>query len=167
MSAALVRKSLALVDPSFNTRKNKGPVDFLPNDKKFAKNIQKKQNKHKTRDLPTKTKKLTVKDLQHTLKSKNEILQRNLKKLELIKKICTIDLSSEVTSQLFERASCWGFRFNYDDNIFKMGTPIGLLLFLGFLGFIFIGFLSMYTLYMLYVGDGNIKVRKHNKFLYG
>lgn len=54
-----------------------------------------------------------------------------------------------------------------DDNIFKMGTPIGLLLFLGFLGFIFIGFLSMYTLYMLYVGDGNIKVRKHNKFLYG
>lgn len=54
----------------------------------------------KTRDLPTKTKKLTVKDLQHTLKSKNEILQRNLKKLELIKKICTIDLSSEVTSQV-------------------------------------------------------------------
>ncbi|KAI4472199.1 active regulator of sirt1 [Holotrichia oblita] len=106
MSAALVRKSLALVDPSFNAkaRKKNGGVDFLPNDKKFAKNIQKKRNKRKTTDLPSKTKKLTVKDLQHTLKSKNEILQRNLKKLELIKKICTIDLSTEVTSQLFERA---------------------------------------------------------------
>ncbi|GJQ84172.1 hypothetical protein Trydic_g2848 [Trypoxylus dichotomus] len=184
MSAALVRKSLAFVDSSFDSKaskKKKTAVDFLPSDKKFAKNIYKK---NKGKDHLTKTKKLTVQEAHHKLKSKQEILQSNLKKLELIRKICTVDLGSEVTSQLYKRAvtrrpvhlkskkpqrkqektafteedfkkfeaESNGKPTIHDDNIFKLGTPVGLLLFLGFMGFLFIGLLSVYTLYVLYVG---------------
>lgn len=77
----------------------KGALDSLT-DEKLAKKIHRKTIKSKKEDsLPT-NKKLTVIEVRQEIKCKENVLQRNLKKLHLIQKISTIDLDPEITSQV-------------------------------------------------------------------
>lgn len=47
-----------------------------------------------------------------------------------------------------------------DDDIFKLNTPVALLLILAMLGFIFIGLLSLHIVYVLHTGNIRFKRRR-------
>ncbi|KAF5273296.1 hypothetical protein FQR65_LT04718 [Abscondita terminalis] len=91
MSASIVRKSLAIIDSDFKDK---------------AKSLSKKNKKHKKqkqKEVLQTERKVTVSEIRKKSKTKEQILNDNLKKLELIKKICTIDLDPAITSKIIQR----------------------------------------------------------------
>ncbi|XP_060534484.1 active regulator of SIRT1-like [Cylas formicarius] len=79
MSASMVRKALELVDPDFGPRKNR---------------------KSRGKAAP----KYTIVEARKRLKSKGEILEHNLKTLELIKKYSAVRLDRDATERIVDRA---------------------------------------------------------------
>ncbi|XP_072392867.1 active regulator of SIRT1-like [Diabrotica undecimpunctata] len=108
MSAALVRKSLQIVDPQCGSKigKRKGKSDVFALAHQNQKLIGKAQRKGKTEkvNLLSTEKKLTVAEARKYNKSKEQILQENLKKLELIKSASKVELDQKLVKQIIDRA---------------------------------------------------------------
>nr|XP_022909280.1 active regulator of SIRT1-like [Onthophagus taurus] len=110
MSAALVRKSLALVDETFaenqkhNLKKQKKVFDFVPENKRIIKKVRTpRTNKTKKVDVLQSTKKLTIVEARKKIKSKGEILKSNLEKIAKIRNISTVNLDKEIIENIFTR----------------------------------------------------------------
>ncbi|KAJ3664404.1 hypothetical protein Zmor_008579 [Zophobas morio] len=110
MSSALVQKALQIVDPDFHKQSKgkthqstKNVFGLIPEKQKITKNIIRKGHKEKVGVLSI-SKKLTVTEARKLIKSKDEILKENLKKLKQIQGACTIELDKETTEKILERA---------------------------------------------------------------
>lgn len=93
MSAALVRKSLEIVDE-----------DRVPKTKKQKKEMKAKHifGGGKLKNMEG-SKKLTISELRKTMKPKEEIYKKNLEKLKLIKSLTTIKLNEDTLNKIIER----------------------------------------------------------------
>ncbi|KAG5885203.1 hypothetical protein JTB14_012227 [Gonioctena quinquepunctata] len=108
MSASLVRKSLSIVDPQFNTNSKKRKRELFgrtPDSQKLLAKTYKKSGKKGAKvNLLSKEKKLTVTEARKHHKSKEQILRENLRKLELIKAASRVQLDEKKLNQIIERA---------------------------------------------------------------
>ncbi|XP_056632498.1 active regulator of SIRT1-like [Diorhabda sublineata] len=107
MSASLVRKGLQIVDPQYdkpNKRKKKSDVFTLaPQNHKLIKKVQKQGKEFKINLLSTE-KKLTVTEARKNNKSKEQLLEENLRKLKRIKKASRVQLDKNLVKQIIDRA---------------------------------------------------------------
>jgi len=107
MSAAIVRQALEIVDPDFKTkgpRKSKSNAfSLFPEKYKIIGRVSKKGAKAEKIGLPVE-KKYTVQDAKKNLKTKQQRIAENLRKLELIQKHSRVVLDDHSTSNIIERA---------------------------------------------------------------
>ncbi|KAJ8924564.1 hypothetical protein NQ315_000713 [Exocentrus adspersus] len=109
MSASLVRKGLEIVESAHDTgykrnKRKKEVFQLVPeNQKVIAKNRQ-KGGKVETVNLLSHKNKVNVTDIRKKIKTKDQILKDNLKKLKLIKKASRISLDKDIIHQIIERA---------------------------------------------------------------
>lgn len=110
MSASLVKQSLEIVDSDFKSKGSKGKkkskteaFSLLPEQYRFVGKTYTKTGKAQKVGVSVE-KKYTVQDAKRKIKSKKQILEENLKKLELIRKNSQIVLDENSTTNIIERA---------------------------------------------------------------
>ncbi|XP_018336096.1 active regulator of SIRT1 [Agrilus planipennis] len=106
MSAALVRKSLEIVDPElkiFKGKKKKKEVE-VPQNFKVTKKISHSKNKVSQVNVLQQNRKLTVAEAKKSKRSEDQILKENLRKLKAIRESCKLNLNKNIVEKIIERA---------------------------------------------------------------
>lgn len=99
MSSALLRRSLAICDPTIEeSRKEKSKRN------KKIKELQARVTKLNKNEIIKSDRKISVQEARQKLQQKKQILEHNLKLIKLSKKARKVNLNQEITEKIIERA---------------------------------------------------------------